>query len=55
MDDLHSLAVLLHKAKQRRQLTQEEDVILEKLKLHLRKLEDDILTRLEQIDDEAGG
>lgn len=54
MDDLHSLAALLHKTKQSRQLTKEEDVILETLKLHLKKMEDDILSRLEQIDDEAG-
>ncbi len=54
MDDLHSLAALLHKAKQSRQLTKEEDVILETLKHHLKKMEDDILSRLEQIDDEAG-
>ena len=54
MDDLHSLATLLHKAKQSRQLTKEEDVILETLKHHLKKMEDDILSRLEQIDDEAG-
>ena len=54
MDDLHSLAVLLHKTKQKRELTREEDVILEKLKQHLKKMEDDILSRLEQIDDEAG-
>ena len=54
MDDLHSLATLLHKAKQSRQLSKEEDVILETLKHHLKKMEDDILSRLEQIDDEAG-
>lgn len=54
MDDLHSLATLLHKAKQKRELTQEEDVILETLKHHLKKMENDILSRLEQIDDEAG-
>lgn len=54
MDDLHSLAALLHKAKQRRQLSEEEDVILETLKHHLKKMEDDILSRLGQIDDEAG-
>lgn len=55
MDDLHSLAALLHKAKQKRPLTEEEDVILETLKQHLKKMEDDILSRLEQIDQEAGG
>ena len=54
MDDLHELATLLHKAKQKRELTQEEEIILEKLKQHLKKMEDTILTRLEQIDDEAG-
>ncbi len=55
MDDLHSLAVLLHKTKQQRQLTEEEDVVLEMLKKHLKKMEDDILARLEQVDREAGG
>lgn len=54
MDDFHSLETLLHKAKQSRQLTEEEDIILETLKHHLKKMEDDVLSRLEQIDDEAG-
>lgn len=54
MDDFHSLVILLHKTKQRRQLTEEEDVILEMLKQHLKKMEDDVLSRFEQIDREAG-
>ena len=55
MDDVRSLAVLLHRTKQRRELTKEEEIIFEALKQHLKKMEDNILTRLEQIDDEAGG
>ncbi|MCX6787143.1 MAG: cohesin domain-containing protein [Candidatus Kaiserbacteria bacterium] len=54
MDDVHSLSSLLHKTKQSRQLTKEENIILDTLKHHLEKTEDDILSRLEQIDDEAG-
>ncbi len=53
MDDLHALAVLLHRARQNRKLTEEEETVLETLKRDLMKMEEDVLSRLEQIDDEA--